>query len=107
MILISVNGVILVLRTLPQVSSDELFVLKEARHKVNSCIEHFISVNHLGCFVHSDGGLQAAEYGVPAGWDRFIECMNNHHNQPILNECGRCVKKGGAFRGAVKYFTMI
>ena len=73
---------------LPQESSSEPFVLKESRHKVNDCLEYFISLNHLGRTTHSDDEVQTTDCTIPAQWDRFVACVNKN-GQPIVNDSGR------------------
>lgn len=66
--------------------AEESFVLKEARRKVNLCIEHFILVNGLG------GEQRAKVRSEPPDsslWHEFVQRVSLASGRSLLDESGR------------------
>ena len=72
------------------------FYLKQARQRIHSCLEHFVSVNCLGSTTSSsecseDSGTLASstEPPTPSDWDEFVTSLKKH-----CSELGRLDAKG-------------
>lgn len=76
------------------------FQLKQARQKIHSYLEHFISVNHLGSTAAAglecsdDSGTHPSVVALDppntSGWNEFVSSLREHCSEPgTLDTNGR------------------